>query len=128
MIDEEEKLIRSFFLPSKVERYVAFVKNPKKRQKFISELAHLSSLNPKFMYSIVPKEHTDSGISALLKKNGASEHCLAISDIKEIDGKKLEIEDAIGTVLGRTFGTFLSCKPGSLAYFENEDGRWILKR
>jgi len=51
-----------------------------------------------------------------------------ISDIKEIDATRLSLEDALATVLGRTFGTFLSCKPGKLAYFENEDGRWILSR
>jgi hypothetical protein len=51
-----------------------------------------------------------------------------ISDDKEIDGIRMLITDALETILGRTSGTFLSCVPGLLAYFENEDGRWILKR
>jgi len=39
-------------------------------------------------------------------------------------------EEALGEVVGRQMGTFLSCIPGRLAYFEGEDMgfRWVLER
>jgi hypothetical protein len=30
--------------------------------------------------------------------------------------------------VGRQMGTIISCIPGKLAYFEDEDGRYILER
>ena len=125
---EEEQLVDAFFLREKKERYKEFIRNPKKRNMFLAEMAHFSGLNVRVRHDIPKLAQTFEGIVRLLKENGASETCLAISDIDEIDGKRLTLQDAIGTILGRTYGTFLSCLPARLAYFENEDGRWILKR
>jgi hypothetical protein len=125
---EEEQLVDAFFLPAKKERYKEFIRNPKKRNKFLAEMGHFSELNTGVRHEIPKAAQTFEGVVRLLKENGAPDSCLAISDIDEIDGTRLALEDAVGTVLGRTYGTFLSCQPAKLAYFENEDGRWILKR
>jgi hypothetical protein len=125
---EEEHLVRAFFLPEKRDRYLGFIHNPKKRRKFLAEMAHFKGLDENFKQAIPSRLQTVEGILSLLEQLGASITCLAISDDKEVDGKILSLQEALGTVMGRTFATFLSCKPGKLAYFENEDGRWILKR
>jgi hypothetical protein len=121
-------LIQAFFLPERRERYLEFVSSPKRRRKLLAELAHFKGLDERYKYPIPPAMQTAEGITNLLRQMGASPTCLALSDLREIDGARLALTDALGTVLGRTFGTFLSCKAGSLAYFENEDGRWILLR
>jgi hypothetical protein len=54
--------------------------------------------------------------------------CYVLSEDGALDGKELLLADALGQILGRGMGTFLSCIPGKLAYFEDEDGRWILER
>lgn len=125
---EEEQLVHSFFLPERRGRYAEFLVSPKNRHKFISELAHFRGLDERYKHSIPPAKQTAEGITGVLRQAGATMSCLAISDYKEIDGARLPLCEALATVLGRTSGTFLSCKPGILAYFENEDGRWILKR
>jgi hypothetical protein len=125
---EEEKLIDAFFLPSKKDRYKGFVRGARTRKKFLAELCHFTGLDNRFRCEIRGAQQTLQGIVGLLRSNGAGDQCFAISDVKEIDATRLGLEDAVATVLGRTFGTFLSCKPGRLAYFENEDGRWILRR
>jgi len=125
---EEEALIRAFVLPSKKERYIGFLGSARTRKKFLGEVCHFAGLDSRFKYAIAGPQQTVGGIVDLLKSRGAGDQCLAISDVKEIDGTRLGLEDAIGMILGRTFGTFLSCKPGKLAYFENEDGRWMLER
>lgn len=40
----------------------------------------------------------------------------------------MNLDDALDEIVGRTFATFLCCVDGKLAYFENEDGRCILRR
>jgi hypothetical protein len=120
---EEEEFIDAFFLPSKKDRYKGFVRNTRTRGKFLAELCHFRGLDNRFRYEIPSTQQTVHGIIDLLRSKGAGNQCFAISDNKEIDATRPRLEDAVATVLGRTFGTFLSCKPGRLAYFENEDGR-----
>jgi hypothetical protein len=127
-MNEEEALINAFFLPARRQRYIDFAKSPRTRRKFLDELSHSTSLDVRFRHEIPGVEQTPEGITRLLQSRGAGDQCIAISDFKEIDAKRLNLKDAVSTVLGRTFGTLLSCRPGRLAYFENEDGRWILER
>jgi hypothetical protein len=125
---EEEQLVRAFFLPERRNRFSEFIASPKHRRKFFAELGHFKGLDERYKRPIPPARQTPEGITQLLTQAGASTSCLIISDHNEIDGTRLLISEALATILGRTAGTFLSCKPGRLAYFENEDGRWILKR
>jgi hypothetical protein len=59
---------------------------------------------------------------------GAPETCYALSEDSELDGKEIPLSEALKEVVGCGMGTFLSCLAGRLAYFEDEDGRWILER
>jgi hypothetical protein len=51
-----------------------------------------------------------------------------MSEDSDLDGKELPLLEALKKVVGYQMGTFLSCVPGKLAYFEDEDDRWILVR
>jgi hypothetical protein len=122
-MNHEEELIRSFFMPSKRERYLDFVSKPKTRQKFLGELAHFKSLDPRYAKAV----HVNpAGLAALLKQKRVPDMCWVVSENRDIDGKSLPTVDAL-LELGRDMGTFLSFVPGKLAYFENEDGHWILE-
>jgi hypothetical protein len=127
-VTEEEQLVRAFFLPEKQERYCGFLKTPKLRRKFFVEMAHFKGLDQRYQKTISSGMQTVEGIAELLRRMGALQTCLVLSDHKDVDGAKLPLEEALATVMYRTFGTFLSCKTGRLGYFENEDGRWILQR
>jgi hypothetical protein len=113
---EEENLIDAFFLPSKKDRYRGFIRSARTRKKFLAELCHFTGLDNRFRYEIPGPQQTVEGIVGVLRGNGAGDECVAISDVQEIDATRLSLEDAVATVLGRTFGTFLSCKPGRLAF------------
>lgn len=43
-LDIESKVIERFVIKSKRERYLAFIKNDKSRNKFVKELAHFSDI------------------------------------------------------------------------------------
>lgn len=64
----------------------------------------------------------------MLKSKGAGNVCQVISEYGEIDGKEMPLDEALEEIVGRSMGTFLSCIEGRLAYFEDEDERWILER
>jgi hypothetical protein len=122
-MNHEAELIRSFFMPTKRQRYVEFVSKPKTRQKFLRELAHFKSLDPRYAKAV---HLNPAGLISLLKQKRVPDTCWVASENRDIDGKSMPTTDALAE-LGRDMGTFLSFIPGKLAYFENEDGHWILE-
>jgi hypothetical protein len=124
----EEALIRAFILPNRVERYLECLKNPKKRTKFHQELHHFKALNPKYLVPILPRlQHADS-IEELLKAKGAAQTCWMICGNRELDGREIELREALEETVGYGIGTLISCVPGKLGYFEDETVRGILER
>jgi hypothetical protein len=123
----ETQLIRAFILPQRQSRYLELLPNPRRRKDVTRELAHFKHIDPR---RIVPqptnKMHT-ADILETLRTKGALEKCFAISEDDDLDGKELLLSEALKAIVGRGIGTFLSCIPGRLAYFEDEDGRFILE-
>ena len=127
-MNQEEALIRAFILPTRIDRYIECLKKPKKRARFRAELAHFKALNPKFAVRIPPKQEHASSIHELLVAKGAGGRCWVISENGKMDGKEMDLELALKATVGYGMGTLISCIPGKLAYFEDEDGRVILER
>src|SRR5271156_2928005 len=123
----EEELVKAFFAPTKHERYLEIIAKPKKRQKFLRELGHFKDLDPRFSFTLPKDVRTAEEIAAFLKKKGAPPSCSMTSEYSKLDGKEMLLLEALREIVGRQMGTFLSCIPGKLAYFEDEDGRWILE-
>jgi hypothetical protein len=129
-MNHEEELIKSFFAPTKRERYLGMVSKPKTRKKLLLELAHFKSLDPRYLLVIPPNKQHAKDIAAILMQKGAPASCWVTSENSRLDGKEMPLAEALGEVVGHQMGTFLSCIPGRLAYFEGEDvgARWILER
>jgi hypothetical protein len=129
-MNHEEELIRSFFMPTKRQRYLDFVSKPKTRQKFLRELAHFKSLDPRYLLAIPRNKQHAKDIALILTQKGAPPLCWVTSEDRRLDGKEMPLSEALSDVVGRQMGTFISCIPGRLAYFEGEDmgSRWILER
>jgi len=127
-MDHEEAVIRAFILPSKRERYLEFLASPKGRAKFIAQLAHFKHLNPKFAFSIPGSQTNPASLHKLLTTEGAGPKCWVISENRDLDGREMDLEAALKETIGYRMGTFISCLPGKLAYFEDENSRFILQR
>jgi hypothetical protein len=129
-MDHEEELIKVFFVPTKRERYLEMVTKPKKRRKFLLELAHFKALDPRYLVPIPPSQQHPQKIASILTRKGAPQKCWVTSEFSQLDTKEMLLLDALEEVVGRQMGTFLSCIPGRLAYFEGEEvgARWILER
>lgn len=127
-MNHEEALIKAFIDPRRTERYLEIIANPKKRSKFTRDLAHFKSLDPAVMVSIPPSQRNPQRIATLLKAKGAGTKCWVISENSKLDGQELNLEIALKETVGYQMGTLISCVPGKLGYFEDEDGRCILER
>ncbi len=92
------------------------------------QIAHFKHLDMRWAVAIPNNlQHADK-ILKLLKSKGSPDTCYVISEDSDIDGKEFPLSEVLKTVVGHGMGTFLSCLPGKLAYFEDEDQRWILER
>jgi hypothetical protein len=127
-MNHEKAVVHGFIIPVQRERYLEFLKSPKNRKKFINVLAHFKHLDPKFATSISGNQSNPSALLKLLFGKGAGIKCWVISENAELDGKEIDLQTALKETVGRRMGTFISCIPGKLAYFGDEDGRFILER
>ena len=126
--EHEQKLVLSFIRPERQGRYLELLEKPKRRQDITRSLAHFKHLDMRYAVRILPREQHVPDILRILKSKGAPDTCFAVSEDDDLDGKELSLADALQTIVGREIGTFLSCIPGKLAYFEDEEERWILER
>jgi hypothetical protein len=126
--EHERQLIRAFILPERQDRYLELLAKPKRRRDITDALAHFKHLDMTYAAQIPGPQRRASGILELLKSKGAPETCYALSEDSELDGKEILLTDALTSIVGCGMGTFLSCVRGKLAYFEDEDQRWILER
>jgi hypothetical protein len=126
----DEQLLAWFFIPTKRERYAEMIGHPKKRPKFLLELAHLNSLDQRYVLPMPPKKLFPEHIAAILTQKGAPQTCWVTSENHDLDGREMPLLEALKEVVGCQMGAFLTCIPGKLAYYEGEAmcDRWILER
>jgi hypothetical protein len=127
-MNHEEAAIRAFIRPNRQDRYLTFLSNPKRRNKFTSELAHFKALDPKCVVAIPSSQQNPSAVAAMLAAMGAGSRCWVISENSELDARELDLREALDKTIGAGMGTIISCVAGSLGYFEDEDVRYILRR
>jgi hypothetical protein len=126
-MNHEESVVT--ILPSQCrERYLEIVRDPKKRRKLINELAHFKKLSPQFIVPIAPNQQHAPQLMHLLRSKGAPAKWWVISEDRNLDSREIDLQEALKEVVGSQMGTILSCIPGKLAYFEDEDGRCLLEK
>lgn len=126
--EHEQKLVKSFILPARQSRYLELFAKPKRRNDVTRSLAHFKHLDERYAVPIAPREQNPSDLLRILKAKGAPERCYVTSEDDDLDGKEMSLAGALEAVVGYDMGTFLSCIPGKLAYFEDEEDRWVLER
>jgi hypothetical protein len=129
--DVEREAITAFFVNPKRQRLLTMLDDPKGgRGALIAELPHTRSLDERWLREIPPKDQTAVAIERLLREEGASGQCWAISEDDQIDGQSLPLAAALDRVVGWGSATLLICERGLLAYYEGEEAgdRYILKR
>ncbi len=97
-----------------------FESGEKARGKLRGMLPHKIILDQRVAYLIPSSDQTVDQIHASLLKYQAPEKCYLISENTEIDATEMTLLDALQSCVGVGFGTFVSCIPGKLGYYEFE--------
>ncbi len=127
-VNHEEELVKAFFVSTKRERHLEMVSKPKKRERFLREFGHFKALDPRYVVTIPTSKRHAADIALILTQKGAPQFCWVTSEDSSIDATEMLLTEALRKVVGYGMGTFLSCVAGRLAYFEDEEVRWILER
>jgi hypothetical protein len=138
-IEHEAATIKAFVVRTKQERFLSFLSDPKKREKFTRELSHFRWFDQRFVTAVPWKADPKSrlwerhaqgiaNISQLLRSRGARETCWVISEDPKLDGQELDLDVALADAIRSGTGTILSCISGRLAFFEGEDESLLLAR
>ena len=130
MTDHASALLAAFIAPERRDRYLTLLASTKGRVKLRARLAHLRDLDDRYARLVPPSDQHPGAIAALLRAAGAPATCYLLSEAAALDGREMQLEDALEEVVGGGLGTFVSCLPGRLAYFEGEDpgARYVLSR
>jgi hypothetical protein len=139
--DHEAAVIRAFVQRDKQERFLGFLASAKNRKKFTESLSHFRWFDQRFAAPLQWKVDQDpkltpwekhvseiENIYRSLKSKGGGLTYWVISEDSEIDGREMDLREALEHVSGRQIGTILSCVSGKLAYFESEDETLLLSR
>ena len=129
-MEKEEELFQAFVVPRKRQHYVELLNTKRGREKIRLALDHFGDLDPRFCRRVTHAEHNPADILRLLKSLGAPSTCHLMSVDGQLDGREMVLSEALSEVIGRGQGTFISCVPGRLAYFEGEEAnaRYICHR
>jgi hypothetical protein len=130
--DEHERGLAGFVRASRRARFTASLDSAKARAKLRRRLAHFADLDERWLTAVpaLPAAAERVWIVRALRDGGAPRRCYLVSENPDLDGKCFDLEDALAEVLGRGFGTLISCVPGEVAFFEGEEpnARWVLSR
>jgi hypothetical protein len=122
--DRELRLVETFVVRAKRERYSGFLRSPKLRPKFLRELYHFRDFDPATMI-----EFGSVGRLLLgeLQRRGATGDCYLISIDADLDGRTMALPEALMKI---PEGTLVCCVPGKLAYYAGEEPKnsFILQR
>ena len=123
-LDIESKVIENFVIESKRDRYLTFVKKSKTRKKFINELAHFSSQLDRFDEI---KKNEWNVINQKLDRLNKITDCYVISENREIDGKRMKVDQALSETIGMGMGTLIVFGNAEVVFYEGEgpSDRWI---
>jgi hypothetical protein len=129
LTDHAAELVRAFVLRNRRDRYLKLLDTTRGRDKFRSALAHFRDLDPRYATRVSGGDMAFA-IGARLRAKGAGSTCYVLSESAELDDREVPLTQALDEVYARGLGTFLSCVPGRLAYFEGEEAseRYILER
>ena len=113
----EEQMIRAFVEPTKRDRYLQLLGNPRRRKKALDTLYHSITFDDRYATELPSK--TD--VLSLLRAKGAPARCYVISSHARIDGRDMPLADVFEPY-GKLDTILISCVPGRLAYYCGEDG------
>lgn len=102
------------------DRCVELLGTRKGRAKLRQNLDHFGDLDIQWCAKVPAGHQTPAGIAALLRTMGDPRTCYVLSSNSDLDGREMQLGDALEAIVGQGSGSFVCCVPGQRAYFEGE--------
>jgi len=129
---EHEEGLALFIEPNWRARFRDSLDNDRLRKRVLFKLDHFRHLDPRFTENLPRADQRSEFLLPVLRGHGAPARCYLMSSDPDLDRRELPLGEALALLLEDfcQMGTLLSCIPGRLAYFHDEeyDNRHILRR
>ena len=126
-VQAHEEALVEFVDPYFRRRFRASLAEPRLRRKLTRRFGHFDDLDGRYATRLKPRASA-SEVELLLRQKGAPRMCYVVSEHTELDGQWLTLSEALGLIVASGIGTFLSCQPGHLGFFEDEDAQYVLEK
>jgi len=93
----------------------------KRRKEVRAMLNHDIQLDPRFSQHISGAASFAGPIADALMKRGAPRDCYVLSSNSDLDGRMMPLGEALEAIIGAGEGSFVSCIPGKLGYYESSE-------
>ena len=121
-MNEHERGFLDFLAEPSKRRMGTLLELGGKRRRDVRELLDHSVRLHTLSTKPLTGERAEAGsIAAALRKLGAPPTCFVLSANGDLDGREMPLTDALDAVVGKGHGTFVSCIPGRLGFYEYED-------
>jgi hypothetical protein len=129
-LSEHEIGLTAFLHPTQARRAKSLLENGAKgRKKLLAMFDHDLDFDRSDNFLVGSGFDSAQAICDRLIGLGASGNCYVMSVDRELDAQSMTLERAIQSCYASGMGTFVSCIPGRLGYFEGEDAgyRFVLQ-
>ena len=127
----EEGLVL-FIAPEWRPRFREALEHERLRDKVRFAFNHFRHLDPRFTENVPRARQRSEFLLPLLRARGAPARCYLMSSDSDLDRREVPLAEALRLLLDDVgeLGTFVSCVPGQLAYFHDEEygNRHVLQR
>lgn len=117
----EEQFVNTFIWKDRRERCLWELSSPKRRGNFLNRLCGDIErvFNERYLVELAKPNSDAEALEKILIANGAGKTCHVISFRDELDGKEVDLPEALRLCVGYGYPSVLICMP-SLAYLETE--------
>jgi hypothetical protein len=127
MNEFESQLVSAFIVKNIRDRYRFLLSSsdPRKRSQCLDRLNHCDDLDPRFITWLPrdPRSVTRKlNVADLLRQRGSPESVYVMTSGRSIDGATLSLPEALHEIESAGWGALISCIPGQLAYYYDEQG------
>ena len=120
MNDHESGFLQFLVEPNRRRLKELLEMGEKRRNYLRSRLHHSVRLDPRYSQQLNGQDVSANALAPLLRKYGAPSDCYIFGSHEELDGRTMPLHDALDEVISIGAGTFISCVPGRLGFFQYE--------
>ena len=116
----EAKTLRAFVAsPRRRDRLIGVLTTKKRYSELDRAFSHEDLWDSRYVLGLAAREQNAGSVAGRLREHGAPARCHLLGGSH--DGEDMNLDDALGAVVGTLDACLVICVAGHLAYHESED-------